>query len=57
MVIANEMDQVIIPPNLPDKDFDDDLFDETKTPTETEPLDHPHAPTPEKIDEILKSLE
>lgn len=47
VVIANEMDQVIIPPNLPDKDFDDDIFDETKKPTETEPLDHPHAPVPE----------
>lgn len=38
VVIANEMDQVILPPNIEDKDFDDDIFDETKKPAETDPV-------------------
>lgn len=48
VVVANEMDQIIIPPNIPDKDFDDDIFDEKQKPAETAPVKPTEPVQPEK---------
>ena len=58
VIVANEMDKVIIDPSSPDKEFDDDIFEEPTTETE-EPSPEPEveeSPLGESISDPEKNI-
>lgn len=64
VIIANEMDEVIIDPATPDKEFDDDIFEENKEePEVSEPEPEPETeeetpePEPQKKSRYLWCLD
>lgn len=45
VIVANEMDKVVVDPSTPDKEFDEDIFEEPETSTE-EPSPEPEVEEP-----------